>query len=154
MANRESRVFNECKEVVAAGTTEGRVNIESDAHAEMMIEVAQSISYNQNRRYIIITENNGAINNMQDDAMVEVVAELGSNGPRPMGVGNIPHFYLGLLVNQVSCEKLLIDAYYEESYSKALQAFTLNRLINDGKKARKVLDALIEANKEYWPELK
>ena len=154
MANREKRVFNECREVIAAGTTEGKVKIESDAHAEMMIEVAQSIAYNQNRRYIIITENNGAINNMQDDAMVEVVAELGINGPRPMGVGNIPQFYLGLLVNQVSCEKLLIDAYYEESYTKALQAFTLNRLINDAKKARKVLDALIEANKGYWPELK
>ncbi len=86
--------------------------------------------------------------------MVEVVAELGINGPRPMRVGNIPQFYLGLLVNQVSCEKLLIDAYYEKSYNKALQAFTINRLINDGKKARKVLDALIEANKGYWPELK
>ncbi len=131
MANREKRVFNECREVIAAGTTEGKVKIESDAHAEMMIEVAQSIAYNQNRRYIIITENNGAINNMQDDAMVEVVAELGINGPRPMGVGNIPQFYLGLLVNQVSCEKLLIDAYYEESYTKALQAFTLNRLIKE-----------------------
>lgn len=154
MANRENRVFNECREVVAAGTTEGRVKIESDAHAEMMIEVAQSIAYNQNRRYIIITENNGSINNMQDDAMVEVVAELGINGPRPMGVGNIPQFYLGLLVNQVSSEKLLVDAYYEKSYSKALQAFTLNRLVNDAKKARKVLDALIEANKGYWPELK
>ncbi len=154
MANRETRVFNECREVIAAGTTEGKVKIESDAHAEMMIEVAQSIAYNQNRRYIIITENNGAINNMQDDAMVEVVAELGINGPRPMGVGDIPQFYLGLLVNQVSCEKLLIDAYFEESYTKALQAFTLNRLVNDAKKARKVLDALIEANKGYWPELK
>lgn len=154
MANRETRVFNECREVIAAGTTEGKVKIESDAHAEMMIEVAQSIAYNKNRRYIIITENNGAINNMQDDAMVEVVAELGINGPRPMGVGDIPQFYLGLLVNQVSCEKLLIDAYFEESYTKALQAFTLNRLVNDAKKARKVLDALIEANKGYWPELK
>lgn len=154
MANRENRVFNECREVAAAGTTEGRVKIESDAHAEMMIEVAQSIAYNQNRRYIIITENNGSINNMQDDAMVEVVAELGINGPRPMGVGNIPQFYLGLLVNQVSSEKLLVDAYYEKSYSKALQAFTLNRLVNDAKKARKVLDALIEANKGYWPEFK
>ena len=84
MANREKRVFNECREVISAGTTEGKVKIESDAHAEMMIEVAQSIAYNQNRRYIIITENNGAINNMQDDAMVEVVAELGINGPRPI----------------------------------------------------------------------
>lgn len=151
MDNREHRVFGECRTIVKAGTTEGFVTIESDAHAEFMIEVAESIAYNKNNRYIIITENNGAINNMQDDAMVEVAAELGANGPRPMGVGNIPQFYLGLLVNQVSSEKLLIDAYYEGSYRKALQAFTLNRLINDAKKARQVLDALIEVNREYWP---
>lgn len=152
MDNREKRVFSECRTIIEAGTTKGYVNIESDAHAEFMIEVAESIAYNKNHRYIIITKNNGAINNMQDDAMVEVAAELGANGPRPMGVGNIPQFCLGLLVNQVSSEKLLIDAYYENSYQKALQAFTLNRLVNDAKKARKVLDALIEANKGYWPE--
>ena len=64
--------------------------------------------------------------------MVEVVCELGINGPRPMRVGNIPQFNLGLLVNQVSCEKLIVDAYFENSYQKALEAFTLNRLINDG----------------------
>lgn len=151
MDNREKRVFTECRKISEAGTTKGFVTIESDAHAEFMIEVAESIAYNKNNRYIIITENNGAINNMQDDAMVEVAAELGANGPRPMGVGNIGQFYLGLLVNQVSSEKLLVDAYFEGSYKKALQAFTLNRLVNDGKKARAVLDALIEANKEYWP---
>lgn len=154
MDHREKRVFTECRDIIAAGTTKGLVNIHEDAHAEFMIEVAESIAFNKNNRYIIITENNGAIANMQDDAMVEVAAELGSNGPRPMGVGNIPQFNLGLLVNQVSAEKLLIDAYYEGSYKKALQAFTLNRLINDAKKARKVLDALIEANKGYWPEFK
>ena len=43
--------------------------------------------------------------------MVEVVCELGINGPRPMRVGNIPQFYLGLLVQQVSCEKVLVDAF-------------------------------------------
>lgn len=154
MANREKRVFSECKEIIELGTTKDKIKIESDAHAEMMIEVAESIAYNKYNRYIIITENNGCINNMQDDAMVEVVAELGINGPRPMAVGNIPQFYLGLLVNQVSSEKLLIDAYFENSYNKALQAFTINRLINDAKKARKILDKLIEANKGYWPELK
>ena len=119
-----------------------------------MIKVAEAIAYNKNSRHILIVENNGAIANMQDDAMVEVVCELGINGPRPMRVGNIPQFYLGLLVNQVSSEKLIVDAYYEHSYEKALQAFTLNRLVGDAKKARKVLDALIEANKGMWPELK
>lgn len=154
MAGREKRVFTECKEVIAAGKLGDKFDEISDAHAEMMINVATAIAHNKNNRHILIVENNGIIANMQDDAMVEVVCELGINGPRPMNIGNIPQFYLGLLTNQVSCEKLLVDAYFENSYTKALQAFTLNRLINDGKKARKVLDALIEANKGYWPELK
>ena len=34
------------------------------------------------------------------------------------------------------------------------EAFTLNRLINDAKVARTILDELIEANKGMWPELK
>ncbi len=154
MAGREKRVFTECAEVIKEGKLGDRFHAISDAHAEMMIKVAEAIAYNRNDRYILIVENNGAIANMQDDAMVEVVCELGINGPRPMRVGNIPQFYLGLLVNQVSCEKLIVDAFYEHSYEKALQAFTLNRLVNDAKKARKVLDALIEANKGMWPDLR
>lgn len=150
---REKRVFAECKEVIEAGTLGDKFDDISDAHAEMMIKVAESIAFNKNERHILIIENNGAIANMQDDAMVEVVCELGINGPRPMGVGNISQFYLGLLVNQVSSEKLLVDAYYENSYQKALEAFTINRLINDAKKARLVLDELMEANKGMWPEL-
>lgn len=153
MAGREKRVFDECEQVIAQGKLGERFHAISDAHAEMMIQVAESIAYNRNDRHIVIVENNGAIANMQDDAMVEVVCELGIHGPRPMRVGNIPQFYLGLLVNQVSCEKLLVDAYFEQSYQKALQAFTLNRLIGDAKKAREILDALLEANRGMWPQL-
>lgn len=150
---REKRVFKECDEVISAGKLgDGFHNI-SDAHAEMMIKVAEAIAYNKNSRFILIVKNDGAIANLQNDAMVELVCELGINGPRPLAVGTIPQFYYGLLAQQVSSEKLLVDAYYEHSYQKALQALTLNRLINDTKKAREILDALIEANKGMWPEL-
>ena len=151
---REKRVFTECAEVIKEGKLGDKFHAISDAHAEMMIKVAEAIAFNTLGRFILIVENNGAIANMQDDAMVEVVCELGINGPRPMRVGNIPQFYLGLLVQQVSCEKVLVDAFFENSYQKALQAFTLNRLINDAKVARTILDELIEANKGMWPELK
>ena len=154
MAGREKRVFTECKEIIAEGKLGKKLENISDAHAEMMIKVAEAIAFNKNNRHILIVENNGAIANMQDDAMVEVVCELGINGPRPMRVGNIPQFYLGLLVNQVSAEKLIVDAYFENSYNKALQAFTINRLVNDAKKARTLLDKLIEANEGMWPELR
>lgn len=86
--------------------------------------------------------------------MVEVAATLGKNGPRAFGVGEVSTFYKGLIENQFAYERLTVEAYLEGSYKKALMALTLNRTVIDAKKARKVLDALIEANQGYWPALK
>lgn len=154
MDGREKRVFEECKKVIESGTMEGCEMVHNDAHSEFMIQVAESIAYNQGKIFIVIVENNGAISNIQDDAMVEVAAVLTANGPRPLRVGKIGTFYKGLIEAQLAYEKLAVDAYFEKSYAKALQALTLNRTIVDAHKARKVLDKLIEANKEYWPEFK
>lgn len=154
MNGREKKVFEECRKVAREGTTENAHVVHNDAHGDMIVEVAESIAFNKNRRYVVIVENNGLISNLQEDAMVEVTASLGVNGPRPYGVGKIDTFYKGMMEQQLAYEKLTVDAYFEASYSKALKALTLNRTVVDGKKARKVLDALIEANKGYWPELK
>ena len=154
MDGREKRVFEECRRIVEAGTTKECHMVHNDAHSEFMIQVAESIAYNQGKIFIVIVENNGTISNIQDDAMVEVAAVLTANGPRPLGVGKIGTFYKGLMEAQLAYEKLTVDAYYEGSYEKALQALTLNRTIVDAHKARKVLDELIDANKEYWPEFK
>lgn len=154
MNGREKRVFTECESVAKVGTAKGSAVVHNDAHGDMIVEVAESIAHNRNRQYIVIVPNNGLVANIQDDAMVEVTAILGANGPRSIGVGNIDTFYKGMMEQQLAYEKLTVDAYFEKSYNKALKALTLNRTIVDGKKARKILDALIEANEEYWPELK
>ncbi len=154
MNGREKRVFEECRAAVAAGTAKQASVVHNDAHGDMIVEVAASIALNQHRFFIVIVENNGLIANVDDDVMVEVTATLGANGPRPYGVGKIPTFYKGMIEQQFAYERLAVEAWFEGSYGKALQALTLNRLIVDAKQARKVLDALIEANKGYWPELK
>jgi len=41
----------------------------------------------------------------------------------------------------------------EGSDTKAWQALTVNRTGTEAKKARKILDRLIEENKGYWPKL-
>lgn len=60
MASREKRVFEECKTVIQNGTMGDHFDDISDAHAEMMIEVAISIAFNKNDRYILTVENNAA----------------------------------------------------------------------------------------------
>jgi maltose-6'-phosphate glucosidase len=153
MNGREKRVFAECQQAVVDGTTKNSNVVHNDAHGDMIVEVAESIAFNQKRKFIVILENNGLVTNLDDDVMVEVTAELGINGPRPFGVGKIPTFYKGMIEQQFAYERLTVEAWFDGSYTKALQALTLNRTVGDAKKARKVLDALIEANKGYWPEL-
>jgi len=51
-------------------------------------------------------------------------------------------------------EKLTVDAWIEGSYHKLWQALTLSKTVPNARVAKLILDDLIEANKEYWPELK
>ncbi|WP_368503192.1 6-phospho-alpha-glucosidase [Alkalihalophilus sp. As8PL] len=149
---RQKRVNDLCDQLIADGTTEN-VELEVDIHGCYMIRVAASLAYNRGDTYIVIVENNGIISNLQDDAMVEVPAALTSRGPKPFAVGDIPTFEKGLIEGQLAFEKLVVDAWYEKDYRKLLQALTLSRTVVDAPRARKILDDLIEENKEFWPEL-
>ncbi|GAL30429.1 maltose-6'-phosphate glucosidase [Vibrio variabilis] len=55
---------------------------------------------------------------------------------------------------QVSVEKLVVEAHVEGSYQKLWQALTLSATIPSATVAKAILDDLIEANKEYWVEMK
>ena len=55
---------------------------------------------------------------------------------------------------QVSVEKLVVEAWIEGSYQKLWQAITLSRTVPSVSVAKAILDDLIEANKDFWPVLK
>ena len=149
---REKRVHTLADQIIADDTTEN-VELEVDIHGRYMIRVAASMAYNNGDIFIVMVENNGTIANLPDDVMVEVPSVITNRGPKPFAVGHISTFYKGLIEGQLAYEKLVVDAYYENSYEKALQALTLNRTVIDAPRARKILDEMIEANKDYWPAL-
>lgn len=103
---------------------------------------------------LLIVENNGAVSNFDPTAMVEVPCIVGSNGPESISQGEIPRFQKGLMEQQVAVEKLVVEAWEQKSYQKLWQALTMSKIIPNAKVAKQILDDLIEANKEFWPELK
>lgn len=153
MAGREKRVFDQAKEITKRGTAEG-IGFEIDAHASFIVDLARAIAFNTHERMLLIVENNGAITNFPDDAMVEVPCIVGVNGPEAIVQGKIPNFEQALMFQQVTVEKLVVEAYVEGSYQKLWQALTLSKTVPSAKVAKDLLDDLIEANKGYWPELK
>ena len=153
MDGREKFVFGECKKVIETQSTEG-CELHIDEHASYIVDLARAIAYNTKERMLLIVENNGIIENFDPTAMVEVPCILGSNGPEPLSVGKIPQFQKGLMEQQVSVEKLVVEAWIEKSYQKLWQAITLSKTVPSASVAKNILDDLIKANKDYWPKLK
>ena len=86
--------------------------------------------------------------------MVEIPCIVGNEGPEPLVVGNIPQFQKGMMEQQVSVEKLTVDAWINHSYLKLWQALTLSKTVPSARVAKLILDDLIEVNKDFWPRLK
>lgn len=122
-------------------------------HGQYIVDIATSLLNDEHRRFMIIVPNNGSIPNLRSDAVVEVPAYVGATGVESIALAPINDFHKGLMEAQVAAEKLLVDAYFEGSYQKALQAFTLNQTVPSARIAKIVLDEMIEANQEYWPKL-
>ncbi|HAT4256137.1 MAG: 6-phospho-alpha-glucosidase [Clostridium perfringens] len=153
MDGREKFVFGECRKVIEKGTAEGS-ELHIDEHASYIVDLARAIAFNTQERMLLIVENNGAIENFDKTAMVEIPCIVGSNGPEPLVVGDIPRFQKGLMEQQVAVEKLVVEAWVEHSYQKLWQALTLSKTVPSATVAKEILDDLIEANKNFWPELK
>jgi len=152
MAGREKHVFGECNRITKAGTAKG-TTLEVDEHASYIVDLARAIAYNTHERMLLIVENQGAVVNFDETAMVEVPCIVGSNGPEPIVQGKIPRFQKGLMEQQVAVEKLVVEAWTEGSYQKLWQALMLSRIVPNARIAQEILDDLIEANQAFWPKL-
>ena len=153
MEGREKFVFGECRAIAEKGTAKDS-KLHVDDHALYIVDLARAIAYDTKERMLLIVENDGALSNFDPTAMVEVPCLVGSNGPEKIVQGKIPQFQKGLMEQQVSVEKLTVEAWIEGSYQKLWQALTLSRTVPSAKVAKAILDDLIEANKDFWPVLK
>lgn len=151
---REQEMFAEHNKYLESPESYKSPLQEFTVFGDFIVNAAASIAYNKGERFLVIVENNGAIPNIPADAMVEVPAYIRSWGPEPVSIPPIPTFHKGMMENQLASEKLAVDAYFENSYDKALQAISINKTVSSTVVARKILDDLIEANGEFWPTLK
>ncbi len=104
----------------------GRRAFPCRAHATFIVDLACAIAFNTQERMLLIVENNGAIANFDETAMVEVPARWALTVRNRWRWEN-PSFQKGLMEQQVAVEKLVVDAWIEGSYQKLWQAIALSK---------------------------
>ncbi|MGT2667058.1 6-phospho-beta-glucosidase [Streptococcus rifensis] len=120
----------------------------SDAACETIV----SIYANKNTEIVVSTRNDGAVPDLPDDCAVEVTAYLGGQGARNVAFGPLPIAEKGWLQVMKAMELLTIEAAVTGDYATALQAFTINPLVPSGATAKRVMDELFIAHKNYLPQ--
>lgn len=153
MEGREAEVFTECHRIIVNGTAQD-TTIEVEEHASYIVDLATAIAFNTKERMLLIVPNNGAISNFDPTAMVEIPCIVDSTGAKPLQIGEIPEFQKGMMNQQVSVEKLVVKAHVEGSKQRLWQALTLSATIPSASVAKDILEDLLEANKDFWVEMK
>jgi len=94
----------------------------------------------------------GYISNLPTDAAVEVPAVVDAAGIHPVHVGPIPETFAAIMRTHFSIHSLLTEAFRTGSKKLLLQALLLDPVVNSISEAEKLLDEMLELQKDYLPE--
>ncbi len=121
-------------------------------YSEAAINLIKSIHLNTKKVHTLNVRNNGTITCLPDDVSIEVNCVVESHQITPLQVGSVPPQIRGLLQNVKAYEELTVAAAVSGDRGMALQALTLHPLIPSSDRANRILDEMLEVNRQYLPQ--
>lgn len=123
-------------------------------YSEAACECISAIYNNKGIRMVVSTQNNGAIPCLDSDSIVEVSCIISAKGAEPIAWGEMKPFEKGWLQLMKAMEECTINAALSGDYGTALEAFTINPLVKNGREAKQILDELLVSHEKYLPQFK
>ena len=119
-----------------------------------VIELMEAIVANRSEVHIVNARNEGAIPNLPDDAVVEVLAEVNGHGVSPLRSGPLPNAYAAHLRRYVDVQRQTVKAALSGSREELLGAFTLDPMTQaycDLDETVAMMEQMLAANLPYLP---
>ena len=119
-----------------------------------MIEIMEAIVANRSEVHVVNARNDGAISNLPDDAVVEVLAEVNGHGVMPLRSGALPEALAAHLRHYVAVQKQMVKAALSGERRDVLHAFLLDPMTQsklDLEQTEAMLDEMLAANAAYLP---
>lgn len=110
------------------------------------IETAQS---GTSGTMIMCIPNNGSIDGLRDDDVVEITCDVNAGGCTPHIMGRVDEQNLEIIKRVKIYERLASKAIRNKDKSAAVQALTLHPLVNSYSLAKELVEEYIEHNKKY-----
>jgi alpha-galactosidase len=116
--------------------------------AEIMGDV---IARRTRRRPSFILPNEGYIDNLPLDSVVEVPGLVEAGVPRGLPVGSLPEQVAALVRHELAIQDAAVEAAVEGSRDLALRALLLDPLVTSVRSAERFLDDILRVHRAYLP---
>lgn len=123
-------------------------------YSDAACECIDAIYNDKHLRMVVNTENKGALPFLPWDSIIEVSSVISAKGAEPIVWGDMKPSVRGWLQLMKAMEECVIEAAITGDYGLALEAFTMNPLVDSGKEGKRVLDELLVAHEKYLPQFK
>jgi len=125
-----------------------------EGYAGVALNLIDALIGNNVRTQIFNVPNQGSINGMDQQDVVEIPCLVSYDHIQPLAVGEIPAHCMGLIKQVKHYEHLTIEAVVEGSYPKARLALSIHPLVRDYGFAGTILDEYIFRHQGIFPEFK
>jgi alpha-galactosidase len=103
------------------------------------------------RRPSFILPNDGYVDNLPADSVVEVPGLVEDGVPRGVPVGALPEPVAALVRHELAIQDAAVEAALEGSRDLAMRALLLDPVVTDVHAAERFLDAILAAHRAYLP---
>ncbi|MFJ6082718.1 6-phospho-beta-glucosidase [Streptomyces sp. NPDC092369] len=119
-------------------------------YSEAAVDLAASLLGAGGSPYQVVNAyNRGTLPFLPDDAVIEVQAAVGSQGPTPLPVAAVDPLYAGLMANVTAYEDLALEAALRGGRDRVFKALLAHPLIGQFEYAETLTDQLIAHNQEH-----
>ena len=117
---------------------------------ERIIPIIESIIADKNMiEDAVNVPNNGFIDSLPNDIVVEIPAVINKNGVKGQRLENYPSNFGSLLNNQASTIQLTTEAILKKSKHSVYLALLADPIVDNANSAEKLIDTMIDFQKEY-----
>ena len=122
---------------------------------ELAVPIICDMEFDKKRREISVNVPNAgrAVENLPEDAIVEVPGIVGADGVEPVHVGPLPEPIAALCHKQACIQNLIVESYRQRSKKLLLQALAIDPVVDSVKRAEAMMEHMLRIQADYLPEL-
>lgn len=119
---------------------------------EQLLEMMNSLLFDKRETFSVNIPNEGAVENLPDDAILELPAAATARGFCQLHAGKLPDVLAAMLLRKLSSIEITVEAALKGDYNLFVEALIADGAVSDRATAKNLADDLIKAHAQHLPQ--